>query len=854
MMSVGESALFEASPLPTALVCDGCFVAVNNAFVQCFGWRRDEIVGQPTTLVVECLASAELRGRHNNGEARTLQTTIAELVLDGEPHTLAIFNDITTQRSSEERFRRAFDVSPMPQVMIRTSDRTFIAANDAFIETFGYSRGELLGRSTSNFTFYVRAGDRERIIERLGTDGRLVNEQMQLLTKSGTILDVVWSCVIVNVDGEPAVLKVAHDITELNRAVTAIRESEARFREIADNIRELFYVFDAKTGKPSYVSSAWESFTGYPVENAYTIDWSVLIHPEDLERVQTELAAQLASAQTYEMVYRMVHRDGSVRWVRDRSVPICDATGEVVRLVGVSEDITERKLTELALRDSETRFRDLAENIREVFWLTTPDLAQVLYISPGYELVWGRSCESLYANPLQWIEAIHPDDRARVDGAIEQSLRAGTYDVQYRIVRPDGVVRSVRDRAFPVRDERGTITRYAGVVDDITDQLALAEQLRQTQKLESLGMLAGGVAHDFNNLLAVIAASNGLLGEQLTSREDQELVAEVDAAVTRATGLTRQLLAFSRKQIVEPRVIDLNALVNETRKMMRRMVGEDVILTTSLEPELAPICVDPGYLVQVLMNLVVNARDAMPRGGSVALRTRTVTIDERLVRLHPNAKCGPAVMLDIADTGTGIPPETLRRIFEPFFTTKAQGRGTGMGLAVVHGIVEQAGGFIEVESSVGVGTTFHIYLPTVDGAAESAQTSALTLVHGCETIVLVDDDFYVRRATARALRARGYTVLEANDGDTALGLLHTPGIDLLLTDVVMPGIDGRQLAEAARRELPALRVLYMSGYTDDAVVRHGVMQGAVNLIEKPFRIDVLATKVRQVLDEPSAVA
>ena len=362
----------------------------------------------------------------------------------------------------------------------------------------------------------------------------------------------------------------------------------------------------------------------------------------------------------------------------------------------------------------------------------------------------------------------------------------------------------------------------------------LEEQVRQAQKLESLGLLAGGIAHDFNNILAVIAASSSMLGELLPDPSDRELVTEIDDAVRRATAMTRQLLAFSRKQVVEPVVLDLNAAVNETRKMLRRMVGEDIVIETSFEPDLGHIRIDPGYLVQVLMNLAVNARDAMPRGGTLAITTRNLT--------------GPSrVVLTITDTGCGMPPHIRQRVFEPFFTTKGIGKGTGLGLSVVHGIIQQAGGTIAIESEVGIGTAIRVTLPQVDAPIERIEDIAAACSRGSEKIVVVDDDLFVRRATSRALRSRGYDVLEACDGESALRLLrdHGPEVSLLVTDVVMPGMDGRELAVAARTRRPSLKVLYMSGYTDDALARHGVN---APIVEKPFPGHVLAGKVRQAID------
>lgn len=406
---------------------------------------------------------------------------------------------------------------------------------------------------------------------------------------------------------------------------------------------------------------------------------------------------------------------------------------------------------------------------------------------------------------------------------------------QYRVVLPGGRIREVEVSIVPVRDAGGKLIRIAGVALDITERVALEEQLRQTQKLESLGLLAGGVAHDFNNVLAVINSNIALLGESVAKGTlEQELVEEIETAVTRATGLTRQLLAFSRKQVVEPVILDLNTAVKDTRKMLRRMIGDDIVITTSLENELAAVKIDPGYLVQVLMNLAVNARDAMPRGGSFALTTRNV---------------GRDVLLEITDSGTGMPPEVVRRAFEPFFTTKSVGRGTGLGLSVVLGIIQQAGGRIEIESELGSGTTFRIYLPATDQPVDRACNVTRIASSGNERILIVDDDPFVRASAGRSLRARGYAVLEARDAQDALARLREhPDIKLLLTDVMMPGTDGCQLAALARAEHPGLKVLFTSGYTDEALTHHGLRPADGSFLEKPYPPHVLAGRVRQIID------
>ncbi|MBV9489942.1 MAG: response regulator [Verrucomicrobia bacterium] len=514
----------------------------------------------------------------------------------------------------------------------------------------------------------------------------------------------------------------------------------------------------------------------------------------------------------------------------------------------------QSKWAEQVLRESEERFRQLAENINEAFWMTDPAKRQMLYISPAYEAIWGRPREPLYAAPDTWTEAVHPEDRDWVLQTAKGPENKGAYDQEYRIVRPDGTVRWIRNRAFPVRDAAGRVIRVAGVAEDVTERRRLELQLRQAQKMEAIGQLAGGVAHDFNNLLLVIFGHSEMLALE-SSPDDprQESITEISRAAERAAALTRQLLAFSRQQVMELTLLDVNVLVTEAEKLLRRLIGEDIQLTTNLQPNLSRVRADSGQMDQVIMNLAVNARDAMPKGGRLIIETRDVEFDAVYAKAQPDVRPSRYVLLAVTDTGCGMTPEVQARIFEPFFTTKGVGHGTGLGLAVVHGIIKQSGGHITVFSMPGTGTTFKIYLPAVDEpSAAPAKAVASEPVGGNETVLLVEDEEPVRAVTALLLESLGYRVLEAAGGEEALRLVDAdPGkIDLLMTDVVMPDISGRKLADKLRQRLPGLKVLFQSGYTGDAVVRHGVPHAEVAFLQKPFCLDVLARKVREILDRP----
>jgi signal transduction histidine kinase/CheY-like chemotaxis protein len=422
----------------------------------------------------------------------------------------------------------------------------------------------------------------------------------------------------------------------------------------------------------------------------------------------------------------------------------------------------------------------------------------------------------------------------------------------YRTVWPDGAEHAVNAIGRAVYDERGIPIRTAGVGMDVTERQRLEAQVRQAQKMDAIGQLAGGVAHDFNNLLTAIIGFTELTLSQLepdhATRPD---VQEILHAGRSAATLTRQLLAFSRKQMLQPQILDLNALINRMETLLRRTIGDHVQLVTRFDAHLARVNADPGQIEQVMMNLVINARDAMPGGGFLTIETATVRIDTGYAERQPGSPLGTYVMIAISDTGVGMDEVTRGRLFEPFFTTKEQGKGTGLGLATVYGIIKQSGGFVSVYSEVGRGTTFKVYLPEAEHVQDhSPLAQATASAGGTETILLVEDRQEVRAVARTTLARRGYTVLEADRGDVALALAkrHDAPIHLLLTDVVMPGMSGRELARQLLLQRRSTRVLYMSGYTDQSIVHHGVLEADIAFIQKPFSPDALLLKVRETLD------
>jgi len=511
----------------------------------------------------------------------------------------------------------------------------------------------------------------------------------------------------------------------------------------------------------------------------------------------------------------------------------------------------ERAAAEAALRANEQRFRALVEHSWDAIALFGPD-GTILYGSPATTRVLGYDlAEFVGRNAL---DLIHPEDRDLVVGRLTEAMAnpRGRVDVAARVKHKDGAWRYLEGVLTNLLDDPsvgGIVNNYR----DATERRSLEQQVIQAQKMEAVGRLAGGVAHDFNNILTAIGGYTDLLLEDLPLDDPRRQdVDEIHRAADRAAALTQQLLAFSRRQVLQPKVIDLNALVSNVEKLLGRLIGADVQLATALADEVGRVRADPGQLEQVIVNLAVNARDAMPGGGRLTIETRNVDLDAAYAAEHRTVVPGPYVVIAVSDTGTGMSADTQAHMFEPFFTTKEVGKGTGLGLATVYGIVKQSGGSIWVYSELGHGTTIKVYLPRVDEPPDPLAAPGLAnpeRLRGTETILLVEDEPAVRAVARQILARQGYTVLEAPDGPAALAMVAGRArVDLILTDVVMPGMSGRTLADQLATRWPGVRVLYMSGYTDDAIVRHGMLEPGLAYLQKPFRPDALVRKVREVLN------
>jgi two-component system cell cycle sensor histidine kinase/response regulator CckA len=634
------------------------------------------------------------------------------------------------------------------------------------------------------------------------------------------------------------------------KALLRIRQTEQQLQEqarILDQVHDAVVATDL-AGNITRWNKGAERLFGYPADEVLGRHVGLLYHPEEREGTLAELFAALRQGRGHEVEKRVRTRAGEELVVHTSVSPLRTARGRLSGFIGFSVDVTQRRRAEEALRASERHLRAVIETNPECIKLVAPDGTLLEINAAGLTLLEADSAEQLVGRPVE--ELVVPEDRAAYRALHECVCRGVAGTLEFGMAGLKGTRRRLETHAVPLPGPDGR-TLYLGVTRDVTEQRRLEEQLRQAQKMEAVGQLAGGVAHDFNNLLQVITGFGQLILDRLSADDPlRDMVVEVKKAGERAATLTRQLLAFSRKELIAPRVLDVAALLADTERMLRRMLGEDVELRT-LSDGPALVKADPGQLTQVLLNLCVNARDAMPTGGRLTIETCVVQRDEADLRAHPGAAPGDYVLLAVRDTGRGIPAEALPHIWEPFFTTKGLGQGTGLGLAVVHGVVAQTGGHVEVQSAPGQGTIFRLYLPHIgeEGRPAKAMSGAGAMPEGTGTVLLVEDEEGVRGLAATILRRCGYQVLEAADKESALRAAAEPGrIDLLLTDVVLPRGSGREVAEALLRQHPGIKVLYVSGYTEDAVLRHGVQRQQVDFLAKPFTPATLAQKVRTLLD------
>lgn len=636
---------------------------------------------------------------------------------------------------------------------------------------------------------------------------------------------------------------------QITRLLGQTRYLEERYRTLFENAHDTISVL-TPDGTILEANERWREVMGVPPEDLVGhhigeyaapgyVASNIVVYNRSIEKGAGRVEA-----------VPMQRPDGKVIFM-EFSITVIEVDSNPL-VFAIGHDVTEKILAAQTLAEAEVRYRSLVERIPDVIWTSTED-GVLTFMTANAEDVLGYTAAEMCAEDLATRGArVHPDDHRAVLEAFQKSVESGgLFDIEYRRQRKDGQWIWLRNRGTATY-ERDGIRYIDGMISDITERKRLEESVRLSQKMEAIGQLTGGIAHDFNNILASILANSHFLIEDLAPHDPRHADAqEIKLAAERAAALTRQLLAFSRRQVLEPTIVDLNVAVQGLERMLQRLIGEDIEFTVLPAADLGSVRVDMGQLEQVIMNLVVNARDAMPTGGKLLIETQNIELDECYAASHIAAVPGSYVMLAVSDTGCGMDAQTQRRIFEPFFTTKELGKGTGLGLSTCYGIVKQSGGYVWVYSEPGRGTTFKIYFPRVDGQPDRVRKVAGNLeVSGTETILLVEDDDRVRNAVSRMLEPKGYQVLVARNGIEATEIVkcHQGPIHLVLSDVVMPDANGPEVVERVRASSTEVRALFMSGYTDHAVLRNGALQAGTNFIQKPFAPETLAKKVREVLD------
>ena len=848
----------------------GRFLAVNPALVRMLGYDSAEQVlalDLARDLYVEpAVRASNIRENNRRAEVVWKRRDGTHIVVqlagwtvpaadDREAFIEGLAQDVTEQRTLERRseesqqlFRALIDQSSEGIEVIEPDSGRYLDANERTCRDLGYGREELLSLRVFDVDPELTAAVYARRLEGLRASGSATYRTTHR-RKDGSTFPVELNLAYVRLDRDYLVAG-ARDISERVKAEEALRFEQFLMKTLMDTVPDPIY-FKDRESRFLRANRALARRLGvdHPDQLVGRTDRDFFAGEHAESARQDEQRILRTGEPVVNFEEHETWPDGREAWVSTTKMPLRDADGTVVGTFGVSRDITDRKRAEDLLRRSEADYRNLFEHATLGIYRSTAD-GCVLTANPALARMLGYEADELLQVNLARDVYANVSERVQL---IAQLAGADVAAAECQWKRKDGTPITVRLNMRAVRGSAGEAEVFEGLVEDVTAQRALEMQFRQAQRLEAVGRLAGGVAHDFNNILTAITGYSSLLLDGLAPGDPRcEDVEGIRAAAQRAATLTRQLLAFSRKQVLQPRVLDLNGVVSALDRMLQRLIGEDVKLELSLAPAVHPVRADPGQLEQVILNLAVNARDAMPEGGRLTIETADATFEESYAQQHAGAAPGRYVMLAVSDTGVGMDAETRSHLFEPFFTTKEVGKGTGLGLATVYGIVKQSGGHVWVYSEPGRGATFKIYLPQVDEPVETDAPPAARRpsAGGRETVLLAEDEAAVREVAAQILSQKGYFVLRAPDGQTALEMAraHPSRIHLLVTDVVMPGMTGPELAAALTAERPDVRVVYMSGYTSDAVVRHRILEQGMPYLQKPFTPEALTARVREVLD------
>jgi len=853
---------------------EGHFLEVNRVTCEGLGYGREELLKMTTSdietperasLTPERIEELSQKGRiffetaHVTKDRRVIPVELNCKIIElkGKQAVLCIARDITkrrqtekTLRESEEKYSNLFHHSN-DAIFIHDFDGNIIDVNQRGLDLFGYTKAEVSSLTIPELHPPEALETSKWAFETISRDG-FVNFEIDFKKKSGDIFPAEVSASLFEVGEESVIQGIVRDITEKKRAEEKLRESEELYRTLVLTSPEAVTLTDLE-GNITYVSKQTLELHGF--ENAEEMlgkNALELIEPEDHEKAMAYLKKTLEEGFVRNVEYRLLRKDGTRFFGELSAALIRDGYGKPKAFIATVRDITDRKREEERIRESEEKYRTLVEQLLQ--GLVIIQDYRIVYANTAMAEILGYTVEEILALSTEEIQAsVHPDDRDLLWKRFEERIAGKPISPRYelRVIMKDGQSRWLE--IYATRIEYHGRPAIQATFIDITERRVLEEQLRQVQKMEAVGTLAGGVAHDFNNLLIGITGYSDLLlsrlGEEDPMRKD---ILEIKNAAKRATSLTKQLLAFGRRQMLQMRVIDLNDVVSNMDTMLRRLIGENIELVSILRPKLKPVKADPSQMELVIMNLVINARDAMPEGGKLTVKTENVTLDEESCRAISEARAGDFVCLTVSDTGIGMDMETLERIYEPFFSTKEMGRGTGLGLSTVYGSVKQHNGWITVNSKREKGTTFKIFLPVtsekLDDGAER-DTSVTKLRGKGERILLVEDDERVRNFMAKVLSSNGYEVAEAENTEKGVEIFKREqgNFDVLFSDVILPGKTGLKLVDELLSLKPELKVILSSGYTEQQSQWKQIEERGFHFIQKPFTmIDILKT-VREVI-------
>lgn len=716
---------------------------------------------------------------------------------------------------------------------------------------FGIKPGEVVGKKPSDFLPPEEAKQCLENVNQVFQSGETVTCENKISWKGETIWLLEKIFPLHGPDGRiETVAKISRDITSRKKAETSLKESERHHREIVEDQTEFICRF-TPDGVLNYVNPSFARFWGRKPEDFIGLNFLDLLPEQDRESLKEYFAGFTSLIPVQSREHEVIGPLATRHWHHWIDRARFDESGEVEYFQSVGRDITDRRRAENALLESEERFRQLAENIREVFWVADPVNHKILYVSPAYESLWGHSCESACQSPSSWLEAIHPEDRPRVRSLVDRQMEGYSTRIEYRINRPDGSTRWVVDRAFPLRNEQGKVYRIVGIASDDTERRRAEEAMITASRMEATATLAGGIAHDFNNLMVGVLGNAELLrGDLAYNPEACDMLEDISQAAQRAGALAQQMLAYARGGKYQPEEIQLNKIIRETLRIHQHQLPQDIELILDLEPDLPKIFVDQAQMGQAILYLCLNAEEALEGRGNIEISTRKVEDTSGFRQAHPELPEGRFVEMNIRDTGCGIPNQLLKRIFEPFFTTKFQGRG--LGLSATYGIIKNHGGKICVESQPGEGSTFKILLPACESQEPTeAASSEEPIPHGKETLLVVDDDPTVRRVCGKGLSSLGYTVLCAQNAREAIEIAqeHPGPIELALLDMKMPGMNGDEVFPHLRSLRPEMKILISSAYGEDEITRQLIEEGACDFLMKPFRLEFLAREIRSHLEK-----